>query len=243
MKRYWFSVLALLSLLVTAQAQTAPAPFVWDPGVKVLIVGGGWAHDYDTWDNKWDTDLLHKSGITSTHYTDDSATATSELPHADVLLISCNKTAFDTPAFRQAVTDFVNAGKSIIFLHSGTFYSWTWDAMYTNYVGAGAHDHDGPSQFTEVVIKDHPITHGLPASFKITDELYHIVPVPGGSPMEILVEANRPDGGKFPSVWLTHYGNGKAKIVSIALGHDNFPRTTPEFSTLLVNAVKWAGEK
>jgi type 1 glutamine amidotransferase len=106
-------------------------------------------------------------------------------------------------------------------------------------VGGGARSHDGVSKFDETVIKDHPVTRNLPATFKISDERYHIVSEPTASPMEILVESSNAGGQKYPSVWLVHYG--KARIVCIALGHDGAPRQSAEFSTLLVNAVNWAG--
>ena len=50
-----------------------------------------------------------------------------------------------------------------------------------------------------------------------------------------------PGGEKYPSVWLVPYR--KARIVCMALGHDGSPRSTPEFCTLLTNAVNWAGQK
>jgi type 1 glutamine amidotransferase len=245
MKHYWLSAVAFISIFFTAQGQpnTATGGLPWGAGLKVLIVGGGWAHDYQTWDNRFDTELLHKAGITSTQYTEDSDTVVRELPRVDVLLMSCNKGGFDTEAFRNAVRNFVKAGKGVVFLHSGTFYSWKWDEMYTNYVGGGAHGHDGPAEFTETVLKDHPVVKGVPKTFKITDELYHIVPIPGGSPMEVLIEAKNSGGEVFPSVWITHFPGSDARIVCDALGHDNFPRTTPEFTTLLINAVKWAGRQ
>ena len=248
MKKYWLSAVALAGAIITAQAQPTPnapanavaaAPFEWGSGLKVLIVAGGWAHDYSTWDNKFDTDLLQKAGIAS-HYTEDSAVTASELPHADVLLLSGNKPGFDTPQFGQAISNFVSAGKGLVLLHSGSWYNWgAW--WNTKLVGGGARDHDGVSLFDETIVKDHPVVHGLPATFKVTDELYHIVPEPAGSPMEILAEASKPGAKKYASVWLVHYGN--ARIVCIALGHDGYPRRTPEFEKLLVNAVNWAGGK
>jgi trehalose utilization protein len=107
-------------------------------------------------------------------------------------------------------------------------------------VGGGARIDEGAAPIEVTVLKDHPVTHGLPATFQITDELYQIVPIPGASPMEILAEAYKPGGPKYPSVWLVHYNN-KTRIVCIALGHDSYPRQSPVFSTLLINAVKWAG--
>jgi type 1 glutamine amidotransferase len=249
MKYYCLFAVALISLLIQAQAQpavdkqtnvVAAAPLEWGPGLKVLIVAGGWAHDYGTWDNKFDTALLQKAGITSTHYTESSVVTANELPHADVLLLSGNQPGFDTPQFRQAISNYVNAGKGLVLLHSGTWYNW-WPWWNTALVGGGARDHDGASAFDETVIKDHPVTHGLPTTFKVTDELYHVVPESAGSPMEVLAEASKPGGQKYASVWLVHYG--QARIVCIALGHDGYPRAAPEFSTLLVNAVKWAGQQ
>ena len=198
MKYYWLSALALLALVMNTPGQSGreTAPFEWGPGLKVLIIGGGFAHDYQTFDNKFDTDLLRQAGITAVHYTEDPDVAARELPHADVLLLSNNHMGFDTPAFREAVSNFISAGKGLVPLHSGTFYAWKWDAYYTNYVGGGAHGHDGVSQFDETIIKEHPVTHGLPASFPITDELYHIEPYPGATPMDILAEAVKPGGGK-----------------------------------------------
>ena len=247
MKKYWLFAIALISILTTAQAQPAAGAdstggFEWGPGLKVLIVAGGFGHDFNTWDNKFDTDLLGKAGITSVHYTEDPTVAARELPHADVLLVSNNHMGFDTPPFRQAVTNFIASDKGIVMLHSATFYAWKWVEWYSNYVGAGARGHDGASPFTEVILKDHPVTHGLPPSFAVTDELYHIEPFQGGSPMEILGEAVRGDGQKYPSIWLVPSA-GKARVICIALGHDGFPRQSPEFLTLLTNAVKWAGHQ
>lgn len=235
MKRCFLAVVAALSITIAAHAQ--PAPLDWGAGTKVLMVGGTWAHNYQLYDNKWDADLLAKNGITAVHYTENAAVEVKELPKVDVLILSANG-GFDQPAVREACSNFVNAGKGLVLLHSGSFYAGKWQGFYDNYVGGGAHDHDGPGEFEETVLKDHPVVRGLPKTFKITDELYHIKPAPGASPMEVLVEASKPGGEKYPSVWIVHYG--KARIVSIALGHDKFPRQSPEFGTLLVNAVKWA---
>lgn len=241
MKKYWSSIIAFVALLNFASAQpAAPAGFTWGPGLKVLIVAGGFGHDFQTWDNKFDTALLAKAGIHAVNYTEDPDVAAKELPNADVLLVSNNHMGFDTPDFKQSVKNFIAAGKGIVMLHSATFYAWKWDDWYKDYVGAGARGHDGASPFQEVIVKDHPVTHGLPSSFNVTDELYHIEPVPGGAKMDILGEAVRPDGTKYPSIWVVP-NVGKARIICIALGHDGFPRQTPEFLTLLTNAVNWAG--
>jgi uncharacterized protein len=250
MKYYWLSGVALVVVLATAQAQPAPnsqtntdaaAGFQWGPDLKVLIVGGGWAHDYQTWFNKADTATLHQAGLTNTFYTEDSAVASRELGRADVMVLSCNKQGFETPQWRQAVSNFVDSGKGLVIVHSGVWYNWKWDEFNNMLVGGGSRDHDGEAPFDETVIKDHPVTHGLPPTFKAVDELYHTAASPEGSPMEVLVEAARPGGKKYASVWLVHYN--KARIVCIALGHDGNSHNSPEYHTLLVNAVNWAGQK
>jgi len=250
MKHYWLSAVAIVGLLTTAQGQpapnppstaVAPAPFQWGPGLKVLIVGGGWAHDYETWFHKADTASLQKAGITNTQYTEDPAVAATELSHVDVLLFCCNKQGFDTPQFRLAFSNFVSAGKGLVLVHSTLWYNWYWDGFNPLIVGGGAHDHDGVSQFDETIIKDHPVTHGLPATFKMTDELYHTVTTPDASPIEVLAEASRPGGQKYASVWVVHYGKGR--IVCIALGHDGNAHNSPDYQKLLANAVNWAGQQ
>jgi trehalose utilization protein len=248
MKNYWLSAACVIGLFAILEVQppgnaqpaaAEPAPLQWGPGLKVLIAGGGFGHDWDTWDNKFDTALLQKAGITSVHYTEDPIVAANELPHVDVLLMSANYRHFDPPAFRLALSNYVDAGKGLVLLHSGTYYAWAWADYYSNFVGAFAPGHDGASEFDVTVLKDHPVTHGLPTTFKITDELYHVQPWPAGSPMEILAESSRPGGEKYPSVWLVH--DKQSRTVCISLGHDGFPRRSPEFSMLVTNAVKWAG--
>jgi uncharacterized protein len=255
MKQCWLSAVALLALLATAQSQPAPnaqasanaaAGLEWGPGLKVLIVGGGWAHDFDTWFNKADTATLHQAGITNNHYTEDPAVAARELSRADVLVLSANSQEFQTPQIHQALSNYVDSGKGVVLLHASLWYNWKWnptnfDEFGSELVGGGARDHDGEAPFDETVIKDHPVTHDLPATFKATEELYHTAAMPGASPMEVLIEASRPGGQKYPSVWLVHYRD--ARIVCIALGHDGNAHHSPQYQKLLVNAVNWAGQK
>ena len=87
---------------------------------------------------------------------------------------------------------------------------------------------------------------GVPASFEIEDELYHVNAepdriAPGTASIEVLAETSpsirymKP----HPSVWITSHPT--ARIVGIAPGHDGRVHDMPAFKTLLANAVKWAG--
>ncbi len=235
------ALIALLAFVSTTFAQTpAEPPFEWGPGIKVLIVSGGGWHEWDRFFNKVDTATLNAAGITSVHYTQLSNTAAMELPKADVIVSSVNMPGFDTPAFRKALFDHVNAGKGVVLLHSGAWHNWGWPEYDRDLVGGTYNTHDGEGSFQEHVLQHHPVTEGVADTFSIIDETYHTVADPAGPGVDVLVEADR-GGTKRASVWITH--NPKARIVCIALGHDANSHNNPEFKKLLCNAVTWAAGK
>ena len=227
MKRILIALAALVVLATDGVGQSSP-----QASPKILIIGGGAFHDYNRWFNKEDSATLREAGFTSIEYTESSTNAAKELAGADVAVLSANTAHFDTPEYRKALIDFANAGKGLVFIHSGVWDNWPWPDYQQGLVGGGARSHDGPSPFTEHVVKDHPVTQGLPATFQVVDELYHFMPE--GTPIEVLVEAGPQ---KYPSVWITRHA--KARIVCIALGHDGRSHTQGEYKKILCNAVGW----
>jgi type 1 glutamine amidotransferase len=81
---------------------------------------------------------------------------------------------------------------------------------------------------------------GLPPSFTLRDELYH-VKLLDEPQSEILAETS-PDksGQKRPSIWVPAHPN--ARIICIAPGHDQAAHNDPNFQRLLQNAVHWAAQ-
>jgi type 1 glutamine amidotransferase len=157
----------------------------------------------------------------------------------DVLVWSANQPIASETA--KALTEWVNAGKPLVLLHPGTWHLWKnfpeWNSVI---VGGGARSHDNFGEF-EVSIENraHPVTAGVTEHFKITDELYHLVPDPKGTPIEVLASATSPKTGKtFPQVFIVKHP--KARIVGITLGHDAKAHDLPEFRKLLKQAVLWA---
>jgi type 1 glutamine amidotransferase len=221
---------------------------VWAPGkTKVLVVGGGSAHDFAKFFGDVDGATLTAAGFT-VHYTEDRDQAASEIANADVAVISVNRLYFDTPAWRKALFDFAAAGKGLVMLHPGTWYAFPeWPELNASIVGGGSRGHDRIGKFSVHVVKaDHPIMKGVPASFEVEDELYYVNAepeklAPGTSPIEVLAETS--PSVKFkqphPSVWVTRHPN--ARIVGIALGHDQRTHQHEAFKRLLTNAVSWAG--
>ncbi|TDU81115.1 putative membrane-bound dehydrogenase-like protein [Prosthecobacter fusiformis] len=221
----------------------------WEAGkTKVLVIGGGSSHNFATFFGTTDVVTLKNAGF-SVHYTEDRDQAATELANADVAIISVNRKFFDTAAYRKALMDFASAGKGIIMFHPGTWYGYaTWPELNAQIVGGGARGHDKIHPFDVKTVKAHPIMEGVPASFKVEDELYYVNAEPektpaGTSPIEVLAETSPSD--KFnkphPSIWITQHPT--ARIVGIALGHDERVHDLEAFKKILTNAARWASGK
>lgn len=226
------------------------APVVWEAGkTKVLVIGGGSSHNFAEFFGKTDVATLKAAGF-SVNYTEDRDQAATELKNADVAIISVNRKFFDTATYRKALFDFAAAGKGIIMLHPGTWYGFGgWPELNAHIVGGGARGHDKIHPFDVKAVKaDHPIMQGVPASFTVEDELYYINAEPdkipaGTAKITVLAETSPSDKYKasHPSVWITEHP--KAKVVGIALGHDQRVHDLKPYQTILTNAVKWASGK
>jgi uncharacterized protein len=225
-------------------------PIVWAAGkTKVLVIGGGSSHSFGQFFGGTDVGTLSEAGF-SVNYTEDRDQAAAELARADVAVISVNRQFFDTPEYRKALMSFAAAGKGLVMLHPGTWYGFAgWPELNATIVGGGARGHDRIAKFSVNAVKaDHPVMKGVPASFDVEDELYYLnaeadkVP-PGTAPIEVLAETSASVKYKqpHPSVWVTRHPN--ARIVGIALGHDQRVHDLPAFKTLLTNAVRWVAEK
>jgi len=210
---------------------------------KVLVIGGGSAHDFATHFGTTDVATLRAAGF-SVNYTEDRDQATQELANADVAVVSVNRRFFDTAAYRKAFMDFAASGKGIIMLHPGTWYAYPqWPELNARIVGGGSRGHDRLGEFkVNVVKKDHPVMKGIPESFSVVDELYYVnaenVPE-GTTPIEVLAETSPSQKYRrpHPSVWLAQHP--QAKVVNIALGHDARVHEMEAFKKLLVNSVQF----
>lgn len=247
-------VLILTFLALAAFAAEPPpipaSPVNWEAGkTKVLIIGGGSSHNFLKFFGDSDTATLKAAGYT-VHYTEDRDQAIAELANADVAVISTNRTGLDTPAYRKVLFERVNSGKGVIMLHPGVWYGFgKWPELNALIVGGGARGHDKLDKFSvNVTRRDHAIMIGVPATFDVEDELYYVNAeadkIPSGTAkIEVLAETS--PSKKFnkphPSVWITE--NAKARIVGIALGHDERVHDLPAFKAILANSVKWVSGK
>jgi putative membrane-bound dehydrogenase-like protein len=219
----------------------------WEEGkMKVLVIGGGSSHDFAKFFGTTDVETLRGAGF-SVFYTEDRDQVVTELAKADVAVISVNRRFFDTSAYRKALMEFADAGKGIVMLHPGTWYAYPqWPELNAKIVGGGSRGHDKLGEFSvKVVNKEHAVTKGLPGEFSVVDELYYVnaEEVPEGTVgIEVLAETSPSQkyGKGHPSVWLAKHP--KARVVNIALGHDERVHELEAFKTLLKNAANFVGK-
>lgn len=225
-------------------------PIVWPAGKpKVLLIGGGSSHNFGQFFNITDHATLTAAGL-GVNYTEDRDQAVAEIGKADVAVLSVNRRFFDSPDYRKALFDFAAAGKGIVLVHAGAWYMYAdWPELNALIVGGGARSHDRPGPFSVNTVKpEHPVMKGVPASFAIEDELYHVNPDPaqvpaGTAAIEVLAETS-PSARYMkphPAVWITSHP--RARIVAITLGHDARAHDLDAFKTLLVNAVNWSARR
>ena len=142
------------------------------------------------------------------------------------------------------IEQFLKSGKGIVIYHLaiGMFEEKTERVLPLigrNY-DRSLPGHD-PFRNFEVTITDreHPITKNIP-DFKIDDELYTCMG--GDLPIHVLAEATSPEQKQtYPVAHLHKYGDGYA--FTTVLGHDVRALNSPEFATLLRNAVLWLGKR
>ncbi|HSJ68948.1 MAG TPA: ThuA domain-containing protein [Anditalea sp.] len=209
--------------------------------IKILMLGGGDAHDYDKWFKGTDVATLSKDGFAEVRYLDDLDSIKYYLEYADVLYMTNNQPIKD-PENRKAIMDFVDAGNGLVLGHAALWYSWSdWPEFNQKLVSGGSRSHDRYGNFdVNVVKKNHPVTKGVPAKFSLKDELYYQKIDPKGPGIEVLATATKEGSDVFPSVFVVNHP--KSKIVSIALGHDNESHDLEAYKTLLKNAIKWTAE-
>ena len=229
---------------VVAEPAPAVAGFTWKPGSPhVLIVGGGSSHDFDRWFNQADSATLIRGGKISVNYTANIDEVLPALKDLRVLYL-CNNQPMPDPQLRRGIFDFADSGHGLLLVHPALWYNWKdWPEYNRTLVGGGASGHEKYGEF-EVIVKEsnHPIMTGVPATFKITDELYHFATDPNGTPIEVLAEGKNIATGKtYPVIWVVKHP--KARILCITLGHDAQCHDLPAYKTILQNSLKWAAGK
>ncbi len=221
-----------------------PVPaFKWGAGIKTLILGGGSSHDFQRWFNLADVKTLNATGGISANYTETTGGLADAIAGVDVLIISNNK-PFTDAATKAAIFRHLQSGKGIIGLHPGLWYNWAdWPEYNRQLIGGGSRGHDKYGEFEVVVTgTDHPLMRGVPAKFRLQDELYYFEPDAQGAPIKVLATAHSKSKDKdYPQVFTAEQSKGR--VVGITLGHDADAHEHAAYIQLLRNAVLWCGGK
>ena len=223
----------------------APGTYLSDdkdaPNIAMMS-GGGSSHNFVRVFGIMDGKVLSSEGKNSVVYTENPKELEQNLQDAQVLHISNNKPIGEST--RNAIFAQVNKGMSMLICHPSTWYNWEdWPQYNKQLVGGGSRSHEKLQEFEVLVTRpDHPIMKGVPARFRIFDELYRWEKDPGGTPIEVLaIGKSLETGDEFPVVWVVKHP--KAKIVGNTLGHDERAHRTAPYKRLLKNSVQWALKK
>lgn len=254
----WCAAAAILLLLETAGAQSAPVNN--DHGeakIHVLILTGESNH-------KWREttpmlrEVLESTGRFDVRVNEEGrGNGPETFAPYDVLLLNYNdykETAgpwWDYRA-RQAMLDFVRNGKGLVSYHSANNAFWGWNE-FDKLVGGTWRETAGHAPRHNYTVKvvdlNDPIMAGMPPSFAETDdELYHGLTLQPN--IHVLATAyddpaNCGKSGKGcgtgkdePLIWTTRYGLGR--VFQTALGHDVKPMQGAGFRITLARGTEWA---
>jgi len=142
---------------------------------------------------------------------------------------------------RANLEQFVRAGGGLVLVHfaCGAWQDWpgfvqiagrVWDPKRRG------HDPRGP--FTvRIADADHPVTRGLPTTFKTFDELYTCLA--GDTPIRVLAEAtSKVDHKDYPMAFVLTFGKGR--VFHCVLGHDVKALAPEPVRALYRRGTAWA---
>ena len=213
--------------------------------LRVLVAGAGSSHHFPKFFLGTDAQVAKAAGY-DVASTPNLKETLELLPQADLFLFSGNHGQFGTPEFQKAIRDFTGAGKGVVLLHAATWYNWPLETKFNDeFVCGGSRSH-GHSDFPFTVTKPtHPVMAGVPATFTIRDESYNVeFTRPEGAEVLGTIPRQNPKPGQsaiLPSVWVVK--QPKARVVCIALGHDEHSHDHPAYQKILLNSLKWVNEK
>jgi trehalose utilization protein len=137
----------------------------------------------------------------------------------------------------QLVTD---NGVGLVPVHSAHF-SKPFKRLMGTGCGLGSWREEGEPEHILVAASDHPIAAGLPGQFTIPQTEMYSEPFDVPEPDAVILRSVWDRGETFRSCCAWTRGNGR--VVYVRPGHETYPIFRDEnFTTLLVNAAKWAAQ-
>ena len=220
-----------------------------DKKVKVLVVTGIEYHEWEKTAPQITKQLASCPDLEVKLEKDYNILCTDKIFDYDVIFFNfCNLREYestkDDDLAVKNIEKFLKSGKGIVLFHFaiGMFEKHADRVLplIGRFYDRDLPPHDPFGNFeVKITDKEHPITKHLP-DFKIDDELYTCMG--GDLPIQVLAESTSSVlKKKFPMAYLHKYGEGYA--FTTVLGHDLRALESPEFATMLRNAVLWLGKK
>jgi len=209
---------------------------------NIAITGGSGSHDFLKFFGIADGEILSDNGTNTVIYTQDVAEMGLLIPVVDILMLTNNQ-PLDAKA-QKVIFERVNAGNmNLLINHPSTWYNWKdWPEYNQQLVGGGSESHENLQEFEVSVVKpNHPLMKGVPATFRIVDELYRWKQDATATVEVLAVGRGLDSGEEFPVVWTVKHP--KVKIVGNTLGHDERAHELEAYKTILKNSLDWVKKK
>jgi type 1 glutamine amidotransferase len=144
------------------------------------------------------------------------------------------------PAGRSALEAYVRGGGGFVGVHSASDTEYGWP-FYGELVGARFAGHPAVQPVT-VRLRPGPLTAGLPATWRVTDEPYNFRTRPQGVRVLATLDESTYSGGTMgadhPIAWTAEVGRGRSFYTG--LGHPDAIYADPVFRTLLAAGIRYA---
>lgn len=168
-------------------------------------------------------------------------------PRYDVLVLYDSMQAIDEQE-RKTLTDFLQAGKGVVFLHHSLVDYCNWQWWYEEVMGGRWYQTDDkPPKWktrwkhdVEQIVRPvvpHPVTEGV-GVMHIWDETYQGMWLSPKNQVLMRSDHATSDG---PVVWISPFQ--QSRVVVIELGHGRSAHEHPAYRRLVQNAIVWAGGK
>ncbi len=186
-------------------------------------------------------------------FTDDTSRINDDTLAGYQVFVMLHLTPFDMSQRQQeALQKFVEQGKGWVGIHAAGLTGreflapdsryWQW---FEDFMGGVIYSPHPAYQHGTVIVEDHehPVTGNLPQTFDLSDEWYEFNKSPRGN-VRVLASAdestyhqNKPMGD-HPIIWTNERYR---RMIYIGVGHDPSVFTNSSYTTLLRNAILWAG--
>lgn len=217
--------------------------------VRVLVVTGGGYHDFVGNPQllldglRAETDLHFDGSARLGEGAPDAAGVLALLAAPDLatrydalLLYTQGELGF-TDAQQLNLAKAVANGLGIVALHCALDSHPNWPAG-DMLLGARFESHP-PFGEIEVTldIGDHPVSAGLPTSWSLRDEFYHLRKVKLEDAAVLMTGISPAGGARRPVTWAKSYGEGR--VVATILGHGPETHADPRYRRLVAQALRW----